>query len=133
MPPSFSKPSFAAPEESQLSIRPEAATLDPLPQKVVLPWDAKSVDVERRQISALGPLSDFMNSWPSPQRLLDLNAELRAKFLVCVERKNIFARSLVDGRILLSRVALPLFNEDLRAEGLRNLHRAISRAGVDRS
>src|SRR5438552_5078669 len=104
---------------------------DPAPEEVIAARYPRAVDIERFELSVRCDVCELMNRGPPSRRILNLDGELTANFLICIDGKNVFALCFVDCGILLRGVALPCFDEYLRAERLGDLDGSVGRAGVD--
>src|SRR5438094_10677659 len=102
---------------------------DPAPEEVIAARYPKAVDIERFELSVRCHVCELMNRGPPSRRILNLDGELTADFLICVGGKNVFALCFVDCGILWRGVALPVFDEDFRAERLRALDGSVGPPG----
>src|SRR5450755_2122595 len=65
------------------------------------------------------------------QQFVQCLLQLEVEFLIGIQTQNPITGCLVDSGVFLRSVALPLLDEDFRAERLRDRHRAVRRARVD--
>src|SRR5450755_3667591 len=65
------------------------------------------------------------------QQFVQCLLQLEVEFLIGIQTQNPITGCLVDSGVFLRSVALPLLDEDFRAERLRDRNRAVRRARVD--